>query len=55
MDTGGQVGVTGGIGLAMATAASGGAVEVAESRSFITSDGVRLQDLETGPAGARHA
>ena len=48
-----MVGVTGGIVLATATTASGGAVEAAESRRFITSDGARLHDLEAGPAGAQ--
>jgi non-heme chloroperoxidase len=48
-----MVGVLGGAVLATATAASGGAVEAADSRSFITSDGARLHYLEAGPAGAR--
>ncbi len=48
-----MVGVMGAIVLATATAASGGAVEAAESRSFITSDGARLHYLEAGPAGAQ--
>ena len=47
-----MAGVLGGIVLAVATTASGGAVEAAESRSFITSDGARLHYLEAGPSGA---
>lgn len=48
-----MVGVMGGIVLATATAASGGVVEAAQGRSFITSDGARLHFLEAGPAGAQ--
>ena len=50
-----MVGVVGGAvlsfgpALAREEAASGGAVEAAESRSFITSDGARLHYLEAGP------
>ena len=43
-----MAGVMGGTVLALATTASGGAVEAAESRSFITSDGARLHYLEAG-------
>lgn len=46
-------GVLGGAVFALATIASGGAVEAAESRSFITSDGARLHYLEAGPSEAR--
>ena len=48
-----MVGVLGVTVLASATAVSGDAVEAAESRSFITSDGARLHYLEAGPAEAR--
>lgn len=48
-----MVGVLGGAVLASATAVSGGTVEAAESRTFITSDGARLHYLEAGPSGAR--
>jgi microsomal epoxide hydrolase len=48
-----MVGVMGGIVLATATTASGGVVEAAQGRSFITSDGARLHYLEAGPAGAQ--
>jgi microsomal epoxide hydrolase len=48
-----MAGVLGGIVLACATTASGDAVEAAESRSFITSDGARLHYLEAGPSAAR--
>jgi non-heme chloroperoxidase len=46
-------GVLGGAVLAIATTVSGGMVEAAESRSFITSDGARLHYLEAGPKEAR--
>jgi len=48
-----MAGVLGGTVLAMATTASGDAVEAAQSRSFITSDGARLHDLEAGPSDGR--
>lgn len=48
-----MVGVLGGAVLAFATTASGGAVEAAESRHLITSDGARLHYLEAGPSEAR--
>jgi len=48
-----MVGVLGGAVLAIATTASGGAVEAAESRHLITSDGARLHYLEAGPSGAQ--
>lgn len=48
-----MVGVLGGAVLATATAVSGDAVEAAESRTFITSDGARLHYLEAGPRSAR--
>ncbi len=48
-----MVGVLGGAVLAGGTIASGDAVEAAESRSFITSDGARLHYLEAGPSDAR--
>ena len=41
--------IAGGPVVAREEAASGGAVEAAGSRSFITSDGARLHDLEAGP------
>lgn len=47
-----MVGVMGGAVLAGTTIASGGAVEAADSRSFITSDGARLHYLEAGPSEA---
>lgn len=47
-----MVGVVGGAVLAGTTIASGGAVEAADSRSFITSDGARLHYLEAGPSEA---
>lgn len=46
-----MVGVMGGAVLASATAVSGGTVEAAHSRGFITSDGARLHYLEAGPIG----
>lgn len=48
-----MVGVMGRTVLATATTASGGAVEAAASRGFITSDGARLPYLEAGPAGGQ--
>ena len=48
-----MAGVLGGAVFALATIASGGAVEAAVSRSFITSDGARLHYLEAGPSEAR--
>ncbi len=47
-----MVGVLGGTVLAFATTASGGAVEAAQSRRLITSDGARLHYLEAGPSEA---